>query len=1300
MKKVKSKRILAWMLTLAMILSVWSLPVFADDEKDIGEKGWVTVHPVDDPDPLKQSKLEITYEDNVIPPDSDVPPYSYSDVPEGAKIVLRYAFSFANGEEPNLHVYEDGQLFTINLPSGLNFPDNNGTLTIGGPSGSVLANWSITENVLQVVLTDEGGVLDWMDKWGWIQIEGTVNALGAGEPNEDIVVVFGEQEITIRRQDPPTDISLAKSGEYDAATNKITWTVTVTPPDANPDLSGYTLVDTYSDNQEYVTGSFMVGEDPIADTSLDLNVANTISYTFPADTAGEQIITYQTTPIDFSATGEGDDSKFVNTALLEDEGGEDVTGPVTADVDLQWIEKSGAVTPETEDDPYIVKWSIEVEVPGVNPLTNLRITDKLHEVLELLEDDGYPIQITFNEGSAQDVTTTPSTEAGHYSYDSSTGELVYHFPTGTAGGTKAVLTFYTALKGSERDDFLNDNDAISFTNEATLHWGTDDDLSKFPWIGSSTGPGIGGGGILDKAGTGDTNYNFKNGDIITWRIVVNRNGIDMTDVTIEDEIPAGLTLLLGDQNHPFTVSSGGSNIIINSDSPGFNHTDAEAGSLEKFTYVLGDIGRATYTITYRTRVTDEDLFYTNQDVSFTNNAMLTYNGDETVNKSGTKIFKSQMIAKSVAEAYDYETHLVQWKIEVNRNNLPLTNAKVSDTLPPGMVLVIDDDHEFEILNSANVAVGSYIVVNDGRSFEVTLPTPTDDSYTITYSYTITFWTKMTDEKLAEQWNTLEPFTNTAVLESEETNPSGITSSATINIRNPIVSKSGALEGNAIDWSVVINHAHLDLENAWVEDILHEHLLLLPESVKLYTVSITGSGTANMASMQEVDEGDYVVTLPTAENNNTLRVDLPDGPTAYVLEFSTVVLENTIRDLKNTVTLNGEGESEGYDGTSSGIDVENLYSDAFGGTNSLTVYKTGADGEALPGVTFRLLNADKRPITRNNTEITVTTGNDGKAVFENLPSWVFLVEEIGVPNGYVVPEDPYFYGERLEGAQEITVENDLARTNIEFTKTDTNGTPISGGRFQLTGTDFAGTPVEIDSKTNTNGTVRFEGVPVGEYTIKEVSPPSGYRITNEELRVKVEYEDPDNRTALEVTFLTEDGQVEDAPVLQNERTPRTSDPVGNISILKTDEDGDRLAGAEFTLYDSSGRAVGTAVSNSGGVAAFNDIAPGSYRIVETNPPEGYLVITREVEVTVGRNETVSLTILNEKGGELGDIDKPDESEDPKDPDDDTGLLPDGDGSTLPKTGDEMSLILWFALMLGALGAATVLIRKRRAEATKE
>ncbi len=94
--------------------------------------------------------------------------------------------------------------------------------------------------------------------------------------------------------------------------------------------------------------------------------------------------------------------------------------------------------------------------------------------------------------------------------------------------------------------------------------------------------------------------------------------------------------------------------------------------------------------------------------------------------------------------------------------------------------------------------------------------------------------------------------------------------------------------------------------------------------------------------------------------------------------------------------------------------------------------------------------------------------------------------------------------------------------------------------------------------------------------------------------------------------------------------------GNTLLIKTNTNGDTLAGCTFGLYKDKNctQQVRTGTSDSNGQIHFQRLAPATYYIKELSVPAGYLLDTTAKEVTVKANETAEVNFKNdEPTGEL-------------------------------------------------------------------
>jgi uncharacterized surface anchored protein len=1004
------------------------------------------------------------------------------------------------------------------------------------------------------------------------------------------------QTVTFKREEPeaPT-ITLEKSGVYDASENKIEWTVTVTPPDGQA-LDEFTLVDAYSSNQTFVSDSFYNRGTLVSDTALDLTTSNEVSYTFPSDTDGVQTITYKTSPTTFSTeNGTAENSIFSNEASVLF-GTETLAGPVAATVTTNWISKSGSNV--SAGDEYIVKWEVDVTVPEDGTVTGASITDTIPAGMALVENTTYPIQYTPEGESTIDVLS--GTDWGTYAYSS--GTLTYRLPTDGQLEDAGTLVYYTKLTDPDTD--LNDNGTVSVTNNAKLNWTENPDPTNPP-ADTAEVQIVGSNGLLNKSGGSTTN--FTNPGYIQWTITVNSNKINMANAKVEDTVPSGQTLLI-DASHPFVVKNGSTEIFSDTAKTATTNYTSSDSFVQNFSYQFPASISSTYTVSYYTQIMDvntgtnndvaglDTLYKNNNAVPFGNSVTLTRDGNSAVTSNPTKTYQSQMIAKSILTAYNYNDHTMQWQVVVNRNQLPITNAVMMDTLPAGMEMLIDATHPFAVLQGSTAVADTspFITVANG-----------DTSFTYSFGvaetsdkYTISFYTLLTDAALEDQWANTKSFTNNAQLTADEITTS-ISASATAYIKNPVISKDLTYVSGSdyIDWSVSINAGQIELNNASVTDVLDSGIQLDPDSLKLYAVEVSSTGVVQAAASGTLVTSGYTVDYPTTENSNTLTVNLPEGSkSAYRLEFTTFIIVDDL-DFINEATLTGTTESPSGDGTATNVVVNNLWATGGSGSRTLTVYKDDGGSTPVSGAVYQLLNVNKDPIIKSGNPITATTGADGNAVFTNLPEWVFYVKEVSAPEGYLLNLEP-FGGSRLSEDMTLQTSDTLALGTVIFTKMTDAGAPLSGCEFTLTGTAFDGATVTMTATSDVDGKVTFSNVKVGNYTIQEVSAPEGYLLS----------------TVSHTAIITTNADA--VVVTVSPETITNTLITGNIKVTKTEEDGTTpLQGAELSLYKADNTFVESKTSGVDGTVVFENIPYGDYVIIETAPPTGYQQSTEALTIKV-------------------------------------------------------------------------------------
>ena len=133
---------------------------------------------------------------------------------------------------------------------------------------------------------------------------------------------------------------------------------------------------------------------------------------------------------------------------------------------------------------------------------------------------------------------------------------------------------------------------------------------------------------------------------------------------------------------------------------------------------------------------------------------------------------------------------------------------------------------------------------------------------------------------------------------------------------------------------------------------------------------------------------------------------------------------------------------------------------------------------------------------------------------------------------------------------------------------------------------------------------------GNYKIKEVNNQTidGYEINDEEIYFEITGE-------------------EDLVTIEFPNNP----VLGAIKVLKTNEDGNALAGVTFGLYQSDGTLVDIIVTDESGIALFENLQTGTYQLRELATIDGYLLdeTIHEIELKLENNklETVTIKLVN-------------------------------------------------------------------------
>lgn len=239
--------------------------------------------------------------------------------------------------------------------------------------------------------------------------------------------------------------------------------------------------------------------------------------------------------------------------------------------------------------------------------------------------------------------------------------------------------------------------------------------------------------------------------------------------------------------------------------------------------------------------------------------------------------------------------------------------------------------------------------------------------------------------------------------------------------------------------------------------------------------------------------------------------------------------------------------------------------------------------------------------------TVTTGEDGKAVAENLPLGSYYVVEKTAPEGFVLNHDrsdvTFVYADQDTPVieQEVTVGDDRQKVAIQVEKQDAeNGATVAGAVFGIYNKEDIKADGKVIVKADTllqKMTSDNDGLaactldlPLGQYYVKELKAPAGFVSSDEILNLDASYQGQDVKTVKLKT------------VKKNQPT--------TVEITKSDvTTGVELDGAKLTVLDKEGNVVDQWISVKDQPHVIKRLTVGEeYTLREEMAPYGYLKAT--------------------------------------------------------------------------------------------
>lgn len=531
---------------------------------------------------------------------------------------------------------------------------------------------------------------------------------------------------------------------------------------------------------------------------------------------------------------------------------------------------------------------------------------------------------------------------------------------------------------------------------------------------------------------------------------------------------------------------------------------------------------------------------------------------------------------------------------------------ITDQPIPGALFRIEPMHplEGEAIEATTDSNGMIILqdlpVGSYKITEISVPSPyivdstpqivpidnQHDDYTVTFknnAESMLYILKkdaVTDEPLAGAWYNIHKADGTYVADVGPTGPNGYASLPGLKPGSYVVTETKAPDGHMLDSEpqtfevkegdsgkiFVLIFNNNPKANLWLRKVDAE----------------TGAGLEGAVFEIRKGNGEIVKQNAISDHEGFIRVNNLEAGTYFAVETKAPT-GYILDDTPVPITLE-YGKTE----------VIRIKNQQPGG---IAVRKVDAlTGEPLEGATFQLYSINDTPVGQPKV-----SGKDGYVRWTDLESGYYKVRETKAPEGYIVKTEPV----QIEVKEFKTTEYRWPNTqNATITVVKRDGEsliPLAGATFGIY--DMNGKLIESIT-TDLNGVATSGRLPLGWYKIVETKAPIGYVLNTEENLVEVKANTP---ATIEVTNKPDKGLI-----------------IHKYDIITKDP----LPGAWFELQTLDGTVVLAEFStDASGTVTTSAVEPGQYYLVETKAPEGYVLLTEKILVTVKEGEATVVNVDN-------------------------------------------------------------------------
>lgn len=364
-------------------------------------------------------------------------------------------------------------------------------------------------------------------------------------------------------------------------------------------------------------------------------------------------------------------------------------------------------------------------------------------------------------------------------------------------------------------------------------------------------------------------------------------------------------------------------------------------------------------------------------------------------------------------------------------------------------------------------------------------------------------------------------------------------------------------------------------------------------------------------IKDLEEGYYLIK----ETDESKKI-----PDAKLNTFVVKLSKDSVND-KNTLVLDAKVNKEVPNKKNLKlIKVDANNKDVKLDQAQFELYKKVKNGDKIESQLVKVTGTRGKYIydEKGNTTV-LETWNNGEIVVENVPEGIYYFKELKPAPGYKEEGNKGKVSKDLKPGESDTVENKSTPILKKIDKV--NGKTLDGAVFELYKKDGkkinvkktnAGYEVDPNGKdelvTKNNGLLNITNLADGEYTIKEVKAPKGYKQAD----IKIDF------AVKNFNAVDKDGKVK---ILVVENTPESETPpktpTGGFNFVKIDstKKENRLAGAKFILMKKEGNGYKNVVkdgkevkltSPENGEFSITGLEYGEYALKEIEAPKNYTI----------------------------------------------------------------------------------------------